>query len=620
MGSYFSDKINDISITLDELNGKIAKNCPTCQAISEMIERLRVDLEELEDRSCNITSIIENAPLAIAIIEKDGTFSSINPKFIEIFGYGPEEVSCGKEWFKRAYPDPDYRRLAIATWISDKNEIGDGIKRCRTFTVTCKNGTEKTIKFIAIQQENGANQLICEEVKTGYGPDEVVNLTRRQLMDIIDFLPDATFVIDKNRKVIAWNRAIEEMTGVKKQDIIGKGDYAYGVPFYGEQRPILVDLIYDENADIKSQYRYVEKKGDTLFAETAAPFLLGGHRTYIWATASPLRDDEGELIGAIESIRDITDRIEAENAIKNSENRLADIINFLPDATFVIDRKGTVIAWNRAIEIMTGIAAREMLGKSDHEYALPFYGKRRPMLADLVIEYNKSSLDKYDEWGRMDWTIGNLYENLVRQEDGSLYREAFLPDMRGCGVFLQGSATVLYDSDGNITGAIESVRNITERKKAQEALRTAKDEAEAAARAKSEFLANMSHEIRTPLNAIIGMTGILLDTPLQPDQRDCLEMVRSSGDVLISVINNILDFSKIEEGKREMEKQPFELSKCIEEAMDLLMPIAAEKYINVYYHIDASIPKRLQGDVTSISQVLINLLSNAIKFTDSGEV
>jgi len=620
MGSYFSDKINEIGLTLEELGSKIAETCPTCQAVSETIERLKVGLEELEDRSRNITSIIENAPLAIAIIEKDGTFSSINPKFIEIFGYDPEEISCGREWFKRAFPDPDYRNAAIATWIKDKNEIGAGAKRCRTFTVTCKDGTRKTIRFAAIQQENGANQLICEEAKTSFGSDEVANLTRRQLMDIIDFLPDATFVIDKNRKVIAWNRAIEEMTGIKKQEIIGKGDYAYGVPFYGEQRPILVDQIYGDNPDIMSQYRYVEKKGDTLYAESAAPFLLAGQKTYVWATASPLRDDEGELIGAIESIRDITERKEAEDALKDSERRLADIINFLPDATFVIDRQGTVIAWNRAIEAMTGIIAKDMLGKGHYEYALPFYGKRRPTLADLVLEYNKESPDEYDEWGRKYWISNELYDNLMRQEDSSLFGEAFMPNMRGGEAFLQGSATALYDSEGNVTGAIESVRNITDSKKAQEALRKAKEDAEAAARAKSEFLANMSHEIRTPLNAIIGMTGILLDTPLLPDQKDCLETVRSSGDILISVINNILDFSKIEEGKREIEKQPFELSKCIEDAMDLLTPIAAEKYIQFYYHIDDSIPKRLLGDATSISQILINLLGNAIKFTDRGVV
>ena len=144
MGSYFSDKIDEIGLTLEELSRKIAETSPTFQTVSETIKSLKVDLEELEDRSRNITSIIENAPLAIATIEKDGTFSSINPKFIELFGYRPEEISCGREWFKRAFPDPNYRSAAIAAWIKDINEIGAGAKRCRTFAVTCKDGTEKT--------------------------------------------------------------------------------------------------------------------------------------------------------------------------------------------------------------------------------------------------------------------------------------------------------------------------------------------------------------------------------------------------------------------------------------------------------------------------------------------
>jgi PAS domain S-box-containing protein len=619
MGSYFSGMINDLSISLDDLKHESEESCPDRHSILELIDRLKIGLEELEDRSLNITSIIENAPLAIAIIERDGTFSSINPKFVDLFGYGLEEIPCGREWFRKAFPDPDYRRFAISSWISDLKETGAGVKRSRTFKVTRKDGTEKAINFVAVSQENGVNQLICQEANAGYGLEET-NLTRRQLMDIIDFLPDATFVIDKNRKVIAWNRALEDMTGVKKQEMIGKGDYAYGASFYREERPILIDLIYEDDPETRSRYRYMERKGDTLFAESAAPFLLNGRRAYVWAMASPLRNDSGELIGAIESVRDTTERIEAEEAQRDSERRLADIINFLPDATFVIDKTGKVIAWNRAIEIMTGIAAGDMLGKGNHEYALPFYGERRPMLADLVLELNNPSTDRYDQWGKKEWNINDLYKNLVRQEDGSLFMEAFMPNMRISEAYLQGSATALYDSDGNVTGAIESVRNITESKKVQEALYMAKDQAEAAARAKSEFLANMSHEIRTPLNAIIGMTGILLDTPLKPDQRDYLETVRSSGEVLMSVINNILDFTKIEEGKRDIEKLPFELAGCIEEAMDLLTPVAAEKYINFYYKIDPAVPTRISGDAISTSQVLINLLGNAIKFTDSGEI
>ncbi|MDD4653764.1 MAG: PAS domain S-box protein, partial [Methanothrix sp.] len=508
MGSYFSEMIGDLNFSLDELKHESEESCPDRHFIMQLIDRIKIGLDELEDRSRNITGIIENAPLAIAIIERDGTFSSINPKFADLFGYLPEEIPCGREWFRKAFPDPDYRRFAIASWISDLKEIGAGVKRSRTFRVACKDGTKKTINFVAVSQENGANQLICQEANSGYGIEEM-NLTRRQLMDIIDFLPDATFVIDKDRKVIAWNRALEEMTGVKKQEIIGKGDYAYGASFYREERPILVDLIYEDDPDTRSRYRYLERKGDTLFAESDAPFLLNGKRAYVWAIASPLRDDKGELIGAIESVRETTERIEAEEAQRDSERRMADIINFLPDPTFVIDKTGKVIAWNRAIEVMTGIGAGEMLGKGNHEYALPFYGERRPMLADLVLELNEASEDRFDQWGKKEWNIEDLYKNLLRQEDGSLFMEAFMPNMRVSETYLQGIATALYDSEGNVTGAIESVRNISESKKVQKALCTARDQAEAAARTKSEFLANMSHEIRTPLNAIIGMTGIL---------------------------------------------------------------------------------------------------------------
>jgi len=250
--------------------------------------------------------------------------------------------------------------------------------------------------------------------------------------------------------------------------------------------------------------------------------------------SSPVVGKDGKYYGRIWIFHDITDYKHALEALRESERRLADIIDFLPDATFVIDHSGKVIAWNRAIEAMTGIKAADIIGKGNYEYALPFYGERRPILIDLVLKPQEE--------------IEKRYTNL-RRLNGTLVGGAYMPTLKGGGIFLVGSAAALYDSEGNISGAIESIRDVTENKHAEEELSKAKEEAESAMRAKSEFLANMSHEIRTPMNAVIGMTGFLLNSDLDPDLRECVDIIHSSGDALLAIINDILDYSKIEEGK-----------------------------------------------------------------------
>lgn len=189
------------------------------------------------------------------------------------------------------------------------------------------------------------------------------------------------------------------------------------------------------------------------------------------------------------------------------------------------------------------------------------------------------------------------------------------------------SIAPIRDPEGHLTHFVGIQTDISDRKQSETqlhqhvaALEQARQTAEAANHAKGDFLAMMSHEIRTPLNAVIGMTGLLLDTPLTEQQRDFVETTRTAGDTLLTIINEILDFSKIESGKLDLETQPFNLRTCLEEALDLLSAKATEKNLELAYLIPPTLPLQLLGDVSRLRQVLVNLINNAIKFTAEGEV
>jgi len=254
-----------------------------------------------------------------------------------------------------------------------------------------------------------------------------------------------------------------------------------------------------------------------------------------------------------------------------------------PVAIVTLDLAGVVTSWNPGAERLFGHPSAEALGQR---------------MEDLV-----STPEGREE------VRANIRQTLEGQWIQAMGRRARKDGTR---VDLEISSVPVI-VEGARVGMIAIYHDITELLKARE-------EAETANEAKSAFLATMSHEIRTPMNAVIGMSGLLLNTRLSEEQRDYAEVIRQSGDTLLTVINDILDFSKIEAGRLELEAQPFDLRECVEGALDLVATRAAEKGVDLAYLVGDGVPPGVIGDVTRLRQVLLNLLSNAVKFTDRGEV
>ncbi len=331
-----------------------------------------------------------------------------------------------------------------------------------------------------------------------------------------------------------------------------------------------------------------------------------GDRFYL-TTIHPIVAQDGRVISAICSSKDITDRKLAELSAQEAHQRLANIIDFLPLPTMVLDAGGRVTSWNRAMEQMTGVPASQILGKGDHEYAIPFYGERRTILVDLVTTPEAELAARYSH---------------IRREGEVLTAESFAPCVGDGGIFLVGFASVLRDSRGRVVGAVESVRDVTRIRRTEAELKDAKEAAEAANRAKSAFLANMSHELRTPLNAIIGYSEMLLEEAEDAGNKQIapdLQRIRSSGTHLLNLINDILDFSKIEAGKMDLFLEPFDTASLVSDVVQTVGGLM-DKNRNRLVVETAQGLGPMNADMTRVRQVLLNLLSNAAKFTHDGTV
>ena len=453
--------------------------------------------------------------------------------------------------------------------------------------------------------------------------------SRQQLLDIIDFFPDATFVIDNDKKVIIWNSAMEKMTGISKEEMLGQGDHAYTIPFYGKKTQNLLDLLDENIEEIATKYQEVLRGDNTLSAETFCPGLHGGKGAFVWATVAPLFNINGTRVGAIESIRDTTERRQAQEALKLAYTEVEMRVS---QRTAELDATNTALK----VEIAERKQVEDALRESTANLSATLNATADGILAvdanGKILFFNQRFVEL---WNIPQVILGTCEDNtlLGHVQEQLSDPDEFLKEVRRLYGSDERSYDIIHFKCGRVferysfpmrhegpMGRVWSFRDITEHELAEKELRQAKVAAEAANTAKSRFLATMSHEIRTPMNGVIGMIELLQQSELTPEQHEYAESAKCSGIELVRLLNDILDLSKIEADKLELELSDFDLRTVIADTISLMSLHARETGLKLASSIDTEVPTALNGDALRLRQIITNLVANAIKFTSKGFV
>jgi len=407
-----------------------------------------------------------------------------------------------------------------------------------------------------------------------------LRISEERARTILDRIDDGCFEVelsDEGRYLFV-NQAFCDITGYSPDEMLGKG---YRQFFDAETIQ-----------QLDAAYRKVFETGEPLKSFEYALARKDGTKRYVEESVTLKRNSRGEPVAFIGIRRDCTERKLAEERLRVSEELYREILEQIEDGYFEVDLRGRFLWVNRAYCRMLRCSPNDILGKSYKNIVPPH---QIPLIYDV------------------------FHKVYVTGEPVKAF-EYETVRLDGSAMVVEDSICLRRDRQRQPIGFHGIVRDVTERKRTEQEFARAKEAAEAANQAKSTFLATMSHEIRTPMNGILGMTELVLDTELTHEQREHLELVKSSAESLLSIINDVLDFSRIEAGRLDLESIPFDLRESLGEAMKALSFRAHEKGLELIYDVQPNVPEGLVGDPSRIRQVLVNLVGNAIKFTDKGEI
>lgn len=387
-------------------------------------------------------------------------------------------------------------------------------------------------------------------------------------------MPIGCILWDEKFRAKLWNPAAEKIFGYSTKEALGKHPYDIIVPKSAQKQVTTIWrrlLQGDTSANLINENN--TKKGEKIVCQ--------------WIN-SPIKKSDGSVVGVLSMVSDVTEKQKYEKNILESQKRLASIIDFLPDATFVIDTQGKVVAWNKAIEKMSKMKAKDVLGKGNHIYALPFYGKRKPILADLVLHPELlKKIFKKDTY------------NFIKKEGEVLSTERFLEKVGEKGIYASGKAAPLYDATGKLSGVVELVRDITKEKELD--------------KAKTEFVSMASHQLRTPLSSIKWTLESLNLDGLDAKNKEKIQDIYSSNERLIALVNNLLNITRIESGKMKVNKKKSDLMKIIKDSCKGLSKNAQKKKQKIQYIFQGNMGK-VFTDPILLSEAFCNILGNAIDY------
>lgn len=547
--------------------------------LSYMVYRLNHTKARLHQERYLLGNLMEHIPDNIYFKDAEGHFIQINKAKARRSGLKDPADAVGKTDFD-FFPEEHARKAqADERKLMDSGQSLIGQEEKLVWpdgTATWVSTTKVPLRDIDgnVIGTFGLSRDITERKRA----ETDLDYERYLLLMLMESLPDSIYFKDARNRFLRISRGLATKFGLSDPaEAVGKTDFDFFTREHAQQAAI------DEQELMRS--------GKPMLNQEERETWIDGRVTWVATTKLPLRDADGKVIGTFGVSRDITKRKEAEEQLKRSESLYHSLVEYLPQNIFRKDLDGRFTFANQKFLSIIGKTQDELIGKTDFDY------------------FPKELAEKYRADDAEVIRTGNSVE---------IVEEHITPE--GSTRYMQVVKTPVYGARGEIIGTQCIFWDVTEQKQAQAALHKAKEAAESANRAKSDFLANMSHEIRTPMNAIIGMTELVLDTPITASQREYLTIVRESGESLLAVINEILDFSKIEAGKLDLEQAPFSLRESLGDTLKSLALRAHAKGLELACRIDSQVPDTLLGDSFRLRQVVVNLVGNAIKFTEHGEI